>query len=158
MSEIIRWVKNALDIRPAVQEPVKWVHYSPAPERNLGVVQRIPTEVDLIRVCSVVDEYCASRYVFRQGIWKYGGPVIVDEHVWENAYRNKNEYVVSWNDLVAERCPLCGITGTVVKCAVCKFICCRGRTTADGFFRCRQACGGSGYITRSSFTNRGIAL
>jgi hypothetical protein len=136
-----------------MSEPARWV------KDGLSSQSRsLPTEVDLIRRCSKVDKYFGSRYIFDEGIWKYGAAIIIDSNVVQNAYRNGSEYIISWNDLDEERCPLCGVIGTVVQCSHCKFICCRGRTTAEGLFRCRDACGHSGWVRPATFTNRGIAL
>jgi hypothetical protein len=147
MSELARWVNGVLDTRPTA-----------IPEKRVEVERAIPMEVDLIRVCANVNRYFASRYIFHEGIWKYGMPVVVDTNVLQNAYRQGRQHVVSWNDIVEERCPLCGAIGHVICCGRCKFVICRGRTTEDGFFRCREACGKSGWISNEPFTNRGIAL
>jgi hypothetical protein len=116
---------------------------------------KLSPEVDLFRLCAVYDKGYCSRYVFHDGVFNYGGPIMVDYNIQE-AHRNRKSEVVSWRDLGEERCLWCGVIGSIVHCGKCGCIVCKGRTTAAGWFKCR--CGHENQLTIGRFINHGLAL
>jgi hypothetical protein len=120
--ELVRYKNNAL-IKSRIEEAlarsstrVALAHREPIEScpgcRHLGKPGKLPTVVDLARVCSVHDKPYAARYVLDGGIWRYGQTIRVTQTLWRIQYAgNKDIVVVPIADLGDEECPWCGATG-----------------------------------------------
>jgi hypothetical protein len=103
------------------------------------------------RICSVTDGGWVHSYISDgRGGFRPGEGVCMPKNRWRLYKQSVNLYAVDFGDMSDEECPYCGATcrgwNGPVHCTDCNALVCFGRTTADGYFHCRDSCGASGQL------------
>jgi hypothetical protein len=136
-----------------VQTTEEWFREVLAPLPPLGEV------VDLLRVCAVHDRPYLARYIKgADGLYYLSQTIQITKRSHRDQYqRTPAGILVSSRDIVGEEsCAWCRARGEEVGgsrsvlCGSCKAEICYGRTTADGYFRCRPSCGSEGPLGQPS--------
>jgi len=111
--------------------------------------------VEFPHLCAVFDKSYISRYARgANGLFHLIEMVRLEDGGAGAPRRSVGEPVsVPWEEVSLDsengRCPWCGVRGWPALCPSCSHYVCQGRTTVkDGrtYFRCRESCGGRGFI------------
>jgi hypothetical protein len=105
----------------------------------------------LPRVCAVTGEGWIAPYIRdARGRFEPGVTFRMPEMLWRQYKANAAARVVDVGNCGNEECAWCAATyrgwAGPVTCSVCHAKLCLGRTTADGYFRCRPGCRGEGQL------------
>jgi hypothetical protein len=159
LMKFVNWMVTTPDVKPLKLQ----TSVSPLPSWTGKLnVHLEPTIVDLPRFCSFFNDnrLYMSRFLEGDGPhrWQYSGPVSPTDIVKSRLYGAFGRPVELCLDGVEEKCPHCGALGIPIRCGTCLKWICTGRTTADGYFRCRPSCQGEGRVTPARIVDKGIGL
>jgi len=107
------------------------------------------TPIDIPRQCAVHGRYYVARYIQDgPGSFQFGRTIRMEGQVpeqYEDASRGVREMPNQF--LHEESCPWCGAGGFgAVLCGKCHKTICFGKTDANRYFRCTNACGEEGFL------------